>query len=300
MAPLRAEYDAIDLPTLERWVKDKRIEDLHLEFKVVRGGFERDHRRNLATAASGFANSDGGIVVWGIDARTNEDGVDAAHELVPIRRVKVVHGQLHEHTRQAANPTVDGIEHRVISAGDDDGYLVTLVPMSMSGPHMAGLGESRYFKRSGSTFYRMEHFDVADMFGKRQRPELVVELDYTKDSSSTGEIHNYELVATVKNTGRVMARFFRIIFSFPSIAKGWPQVSPSTTFLSRIEHTNTETPLFPGETRSLAFNRYRYHMNHDLHYEFRRSGWPNLEIQILEAHSPSIVLTRSLQELQNF
>ena len=37
---------------------------------------------------------------------------------------------------------------------------------------MAKAGEDRYYKRSGASFYRMEHFDLEDMFGRRLKPKL--------------------------------------------------------------------------------------------------------------------------------
>ena len=39
---------------------------------------------------------------------------------------------------------------------------------------MALLGLQRYYKRSGDSFYAMEHFDLEDMFGRRKRPVLEV------------------------------------------------------------------------------------------------------------------------------
>lgn len=66
----------------------------------------------------------------------------------------------------AASPIVDGVEHKKIEAEADEGFGATFFPASDSGPHMAKLGSDRYFKRSGSQFLRMEHFEIADMFGR--------------------------------------------------------------------------------------------------------------------------------------
>ena len=42
---------------------------------------------------------------------------------------------------------------------------------------MAKLGENRYYKRSGDSFYQMEHFDLEDMFGRRRKPKLKMSSD---------------------------------------------------------------------------------------------------------------------------
>jgi hypothetical protein len=55
-------------------------EDLHLDFKQLQRPFEhRDDKRNLAKALSGFANSDGGIIIWGIDAREKNGEPDCSN-----------------------------------------------------------------------------------------------------------------------------------------------------------------------------------------------------------------------------
>jgi hypothetical protein len=41
-------------------------------------------RNNLAKAISGFGNSAGGIVVWGVDCSRDSDGADVARLKVPI------------------------------------------------------------------------------------------------------------------------------------------------------------------------------------------------------------------------
>jgi len=78
-------------------------------------------------------------------------------------------------TGEIVSPIADGVVHKRIPESDDLGYAATLIPMSYSGPHMAKAGEDRYYKRSGDSFYRMEHFDIEDMFGRRKKPVLSLE-----------------------------------------------------------------------------------------------------------------------------
>jgi hypothetical protein len=63
---------------------------------------------------------------------------------------------------------------------------------------MAKLGEDRYYKRSGDRFYRMEHFDLADMFGRRRRPALKLILEKKRNGS--------QLAMSIKNEGRGLAK----------------------------------------------------------------------------------------------
>src|SRR5208282_5504396 len=97
---------------------------------------------NLAKAVSGFANSDGGIVIWGVDTRRNTEGIDCAVAAPGLLDVARFVNKLNEYTRTVTSPSVTGVEHRAIM--EAPGFAITLVPASDSGFHMAKLGEDRY------------------------------------------------------------------------------------------------------------------------------------------------------------
>lgn len=209
-------YERIDCDFLASWIGEGRQEDLHLDFKTIVSpdDLSRDDRKNLATAMSGFANSDGGLIVWGVESRKDPaTGVDAASGLKPIPKARAILSKLQSHTGTATSPTVEGVVHRFVrndSLNDHSGFLITMVPASDRGPHMAKLGEDRYYKRSGDSFYRMEHFDIADMFGRRMRPELAVTLPRrigSRTSSSRGRSAQLVFFVCIENRGRGLAKY---------------------------------------------------------------------------------------------
>jgi len=212
MNELTSLYESFDLAAIRQSIAEQRVEDLHLDFKTLNTDpFDgRDDRRSLARCISGFANSDGGIVVWGVVARRNADGVDCAQDEQLIPDVDLACSRLQSLTGQAASPVPDGIVHRAVPAQGREGFLVTLIPLSDAGPHMAKLGENRYYKRSGDSFYPMEHFDLEDMFGRRKRP--VLELVHRIERHGTaggpqGTVHHLGVVIGIGNRGRGIARF---------------------------------------------------------------------------------------------
>jgi predicted HTH transcriptional regulator len=171
---LSETFDRLGANEIAEFIQLSQEEHLHLDFKTVNSANLRssDDKRNLAKCLSGFANSSGGIIVWGIDARKNAQGIDCASATVEIAPVRLFVARLNELTGEAASPIVEGVRHKSIAVTRDSGFAATLVPEGDSGPHMAKLGEDRYYKRSGDSFYRMEHFDLEDMFGRRQKPRL--------------------------------------------------------------------------------------------------------------------------------
>lgn len=197
---------------LASYVAQGQEEHLHLEFKTVRAASLRsdDDKRNLAKVLSGFANSSGGIVIWGIDARKGSGDIDRAQAIIEIDPIAQFVARLNELTGSFVDPIVDGVQHRGISTTGEKGVALTLIPESDTGPHMAKGGEDRYYKRSGDSFYRMEHYDVADMFGRRRRPDLQLIVSIRPAGSISGAglgtRHLLKIILSIVNRGRAAAR----------------------------------------------------------------------------------------------
>ena len=206
---LADQFDALQLDDLVSYVTSQQEENLTLDFKLInRPDFSHtDDKKTLARALSGFANSSGGLIIWGIDARKNGQKIDCAREAHEIRPLSLLLSRLNELTSRAVSPPIDAIRHKPISSGQDSGFAVTLVPESESGPHMAKLGEDRYYKRSGDAFYKLEHFDLEDMFGRRKKPKLSV--------AATIILNRGEIVIGLRNEGRGTAKAPYLSFVIP-------------------------------------------------------------------------------------
>jgi hypothetical protein len=219
-------FSNITAAGIQAFIDGGQEENLFIEFKTVKGATFRseDDKRNLARALSGFANSSGGIVVWGIDARQGKNGIDCAQAIVAVNPVGQLLARLNELTGQAVSPAVDGVQHRAIEISDTGGVVLTLIPESDRGPHMAKLGEDRYYKRSGDSFYKMEHFDIADMFGRRAHPALRLRLEwelqapYPSDSSVSAPLLARIIV---ENHGRGLAQYPALTIGKPT----WEAIS---------------------------------------------------------------------------
>ena len=133
---------------------------------------------------SAFANSSGGLIVWGVDARPNDDGVDCAVALREIPRVALLLTRLNELDGLAVNPIVGGVRHRIIPSapGSENGYAATLVPESDAGPHMAKMGDDRYgqfreylkqFNLAHVTAYHQRHAFISDRLRAGVSPVMI-------------------------------------------------------------------------------------------------------------------------------
>jgi hypothetical protein len=127
---LAETFDQLDWEAIESYLKLGQEENLHLDFKTVKNAdmTATDDKRNLARGISGFANSNGGIIVWGVDARKNADGVDCANSIAKISKPALMVSRLNTLTGDATSPIVDGIRHRAITNPETNaGVVVTLV-----------------------------------------------------------------------------------------------------------------------------------------------------------------------------
>ena len=83
---IRSEGEA----AIDQFIEDRDSEELFLDFKRSANNgdgkkLDSKDRENLAAAISGFGNSEGGVVVWGVDCSPDRDRADVAHTKVPIK-----------------------------------------------------------------------------------------------------------------------------------------------------------------------------------------------------------------------
>jgi len=196
-------------------------ETLYLEFKTKRdsrdGILHSDDKGNFSDSLSAFANSDGGVLIWGI-ATTNRGGIDVAHALKPIAGIGEFRLRLGGYLKDAVQPYVDNVQIETIPGPEiDTGYLKCLIPASERAPHRA-MATREYYRRSEQGRRRMEHFEIEDMFGRRARPALEL------TANLVGIPHygpGWEgLQFSIENQGRALARYIGFIASSKHITFG--------------------------------------------------------------------------------
>ena len=110
-------------------------ENEYLDFTLF---FNRQHaEKRLAKSLCAFANSDGGVLVFGIRTEKTAEDVEKARELVPIPKVKTEAAWLKDRARTIADPPIDGLEVKTICPAslNGTGFIVCFAPGSPSAPH---------------------------------------------------------------------------------------------------------------------------------------------------------------------
>ena len=167
--------------TIDEFIRMREYENLFIDFKRssdngAGNNLHQNDRKNFSKAISGFGNSEGGILIWGIDCRSGQDNADVAQFKVPINDPIRFCSWLENAVSGLTMPPHLEVENKPILSNDPTkGFVVTYVPKSNYAPHQVifpGKGQYHYFIRAGSNFSPTPHSVLAGMFGRRPQPSV--------------------------------------------------------------------------------------------------------------------------------
>ena len=163
--------DAID-----EYIVNMQTEELFLDFKqaisIGKNGttLHKDDRKNLAKCISGFGNSEGGVVIWGVECSRDMEIGDVAKAKVKVKNVHRFLSWLENAISGCTIPSHNKVRNHIISADENgDGFIATYIPKSEIAPLMSTVGNNIYI-RSGSNNVPAPYSVIAGMFGRRPQP----------------------------------------------------------------------------------------------------------------------------------
>jgi hypothetical protein len=197
-------------------VHERREEGLYLEFKQKsdrrNGNIEEKEQIAFSKALSGFANADGGVLIFGVETKKGADGIDRAHSLKSILDHDRFRARLIDALNSYTQPLVEGVRIESIAGDENHGYVKCLIPASDRTPHRAMQAQREYWSRGAAGFRKMEHYEIADAFGRRLRPSLRLVVELRPHGNEVAEIHFYML-----NEGRGVAKHSGMIVTFEGV-----------------------------------------------------------------------------------
>lgn len=217
-------------------------EYIFLDFKESRtlsGGLLDDDKLHFSKAASGFAHQQGGVLVWGVEARKNTDGVDEATDLKPLPNLRRFLSDLNGYVKYSTEPVVDGIQNRIIYENDDEnsnsGFAVTLFPKSESEHIALGATKHDFYRRHGDSFVPLSTADIRDLYFRNHSPDLELRVTKRQDGSLTLSLYN---------NGRGVAKFPSLQFALsPNVGGQWWDGSGNLNFKMGWLEYNPTSPL---------------------------------------------------------
>src|ERR1700730_5417427 len=171
---------------LQALVDDKVQEDLHLDYKRSAALAKTDPcRTELSKDVSAFANSDGGLIIYGIaEGKDNypaeiDEGIDA----IVLNRE-----WLEQTVTSYIQPKIDELRIYQISLPSKGqnriAYVISVPQAKTRAPHQAR--DKKYYRRYNFQSVPMEDYEIRDMFHRSSTPDLY--MDFVFDTGVTTTI----------------------------------------------------------------------------------------------------------------
>ena len=163
---------------IDEFIVNSQSEELFLDFKQADSlgkngnSLHKDDRRNLAKCISGFGNSEGGVVVWGVECSRNVEIGDVARAKVKVQNVHRFLSWLENAISGCTIPSHNKVRNHIISVDENGaGFVATYIPKSELAPLMTTVGNTFYI-RSGSNNVPAPYSVLAGMFGRRPQADI--------------------------------------------------------------------------------------------------------------------------------
>lgn len=156
----------------------KESENFFVDFKVTQHNdyngqrtlFDSD-KKNFAKAISGFGNSEGGIIIWGIKASGSSD--DFAKAIHLIKGVENFKSLLESFISLLTLPAHKSVENFIVKKADNDtdGLVVSIIPKGNDLPYQ-NISDYKYYMRAGDAFMPIPHGVLQGMFGRSPQSDI--------------------------------------------------------------------------------------------------------------------------------
>ncbi len=176
--PIIEDIKTRGFAAIEDIVARKESEKFFIDFKLTqkddysgqRTLFESD-KKNLAKAISGFGNSEGGLIIWGIDASGSSD--DYAKSIRLIKNIDNFKSLLESFISLLTVPAHKNVESFLVkkSKNDTNGIAITVIPKGNERPYQC-INDYKYYMRAGDSFVPVPHGVLQGMFGQTPQPNV--------------------------------------------------------------------------------------------------------------------------------
>ena len=246
----KEEYNIDDITAL---IDNEAEESVHLDFKAA-GALSKDDKKKteIAKDVSAFANSDGGIIVYGIEEQEHK-----AHALSYIDGNTYTKEWLEQVIQDNIQRRIEGLEIFPIREDSDitKTIYVVKIPRSSNTPHMSA--DKCYYKRNNFRSVKMEEYEVRDLFYRESTPNLKINGYNFYRSEESSDYITFGFVAQVWNDSNTISTMYKLncylnnYISFNNIS--WEPIKDEMNY-TYLENQRLKIfqlgkyPLFPNES----------------------------------------------------
>lgn len=283
-----------DQSEIQRYIDNGIEESLELEYKGASAlGKNDSSKREITKDVSAFANSAGGILIYGVAEFNDSNKKHMPEKIDPIDRRQFSKEWMQDVINNI-RPRINGLVIHPIDISTSSEAVAYLVEIPQSNTaHQAR--DYRYYKRFNFQSVPMEDFEVRDVMNRGTTPDATVEFNYHK-LRIENHSHTYRLGILITNPGIKTINHIKLEFTFPGIFAGSIQhaTSPfngdlkggdlrvrkelSGNYLITIR---SKTVLFPKDSLDIGREiQLRYNFNDQTYSQIRELGHSGQEVSI--------------------
>lgn len=256
---------------------DPVFETEHLDFKAACAPPantpipDANVKKTWSEALAGFANTSGGILIWGIDARKPAGSdVDAANGFLLVPDPNALRSRLQELHHQATDPPVPGVEFLAIADPADagKGFVICYIPESDYKPHRAELASKRWMIRVGDSFVDTPVPFLRSLFFPHRQSYIFLRIGRTaqmqvgQNIRFTYSVRIYnEGPATASDLVMIVRQFGNLKVIAPHSWKHAPQADGW--------HVRYPEPLHPGQMIQIFEIQLEFPQAQDVKFDFQ-------------------------------
>lgn len=241
-----------NLDDIDTIISNGYEESQYLEFKEKRAFEIKDLRSEISKDISAFANSTGGIIIYGIEEKNSK-----GYRLSFIDGDKFTKEWLQQVISSNIQRRISGIQIFPIRYNNNlkETIYVVKIPESIDSPHQAL--DKKFYKRDNTECIPMHEYEIRNIYNRAIKTHLEIEKIEIKNPSISGSIERYSNVAysfyvNVRNIGNILEKYFKVeIMISKNLNPGITQTNEVTkreedsTYVFTISNTS---PLFQNQT----------------------------------------------------
>lgn len=208
----RKIYDQItDVDYISTYMVGQSLEDTWLDCKQKhdsdRGKLDDDDKKNFAKALSGFGNTTGGVLIFGIDARKVND-IDVVKGIKPIKELLLFESELRDLESKIVQRALSGLEYKKIytNQANNIGIIIIYIPEGNNPPYRS-MRDKEFYIRAGGSFVSIDVSLIENLMSKKFKPDIEAQITIgiLNKPINTHQNNSFQISFRLTNKGNSIA-----------------------------------------------------------------------------------------------
>lgn len=170
-----------NITDLQNLIANQVEENLHLDYKAADSLLNTDgKKKEISKDVSAFANSDGGIIIYGIKEFADPTKKHLPESIDPIDRNKITKEWLEQVINSNISPRLDRLKIIPIPIDSQKGVVYVVIINKSNTAHQAT--DLRYYKRYNFESIPMYDFEVRDIMNRNKFPTIELSFEIEQDT----------------------------------------------------------------------------------------------------------------------